>query len=260
MFDKLAPKLTKGIIKTTKVHLTDGDADEYIMLHNFISAHGLDANHFLCLWHGFLQLFKRSVWPGKLEGNMLIAFEWIHSWLFDLETVPKLCCSQDLFFQWLDTPSVKTPIGTVHCDKLWDFVHKSIIPNLSLMALVYCLFEESLDECTTSISEGMNSSTKHGTSKVAPNMAMATSGRRMVTQTLIREQKCKALNDQQARRERLWLSDESLKELTNYMANIAARFVDSSKNLVGVQISKTEWLVYNPTKVSNFLYRGYETL
>jgi hypothetical protein len=37
---------------------------------------------------------------------------------------------------------------------------------------------------------------------------------------------------------------------------IAARFVDSSKNLVGVQISKTEWLVYNPKKVSNFLNRG----
>jgi hypothetical protein len=68
------------------VHLTDGDADEYIMLHNFIRAHGLDANHFLCLWLGFLQLFKCSVWPGKLEGNMLIAFEWIRSWLFDLET------------------------------------------------------------------------------------------------------------------------------------------------------------------------------
>jgi hypothetical protein len=113
----------------------------------------------------------------------------MRSWLFNLETVAELEDSQSLFFKWANTHEVEDSIGEDLYSKLMMFVRVSLQPKFAFLALPYRLFVESLDERTTAISEGLNSSTKCGPAAVKPNMSIAKFGDKMLTQTTQREHK-----------------------------------------------------------------------
>jgi hypothetical protein len=185
-----------------------------------------------------------------LEGKIKVAYLWMHSWLFNLETIAELEESQSLFFKWANTCEVKDSIGEDLHSKLMTFVRVSLQPKLAFLALPYRLFVESLDEHTTAISEGLNSSTKCGPAAVKPNMSIAKSRDKMLTQTTQREHKQVALNESQTLQERVWLQDNALQDLTNYMAGVGSTFFDASKGLCLLQMSNTKWLMYNEKTVS----------
>ena len=229
-----------------QVHLTDGDVDEFLLIHLCIKDKVFpNAVHFLCLYHGFTQSWQRYVTADKLIGNIKHAHDWIWTWLFVLETVPELEDSKSCFFEWTALKEVKEAIGFHLMDKLMKFVHVSIIPNLPLLALPYWLYAESMDEQMTSSSKLLNSATKFGPAASHPNMSVAKSGGNMLLQKELQETKHAAMNQAQFIQSRTWLKhDSAMHGLTNYMAGLAMTFIDAARNFTTTKTSLTTWLVY----------------
>jgi len=246
VFRNLVNGLLGNPITRTKVHLTDGDVDEFLPIHMCIRDKVFpQAYHFLCLWHGFTQSWMRKVTADRLEGATKDAHSWIRSWLFELETVPELEDSKKRFFAWCDLPNVKADFSPKVHTKMMSFVRTSIIPNLPMLAQCYRHFCESMDERTTSPSEGLNSATKCGPAAAKANMSVATSGTNMLLQTQLREKKRDSMNQSQFNQVRTWVRDQSfVSGLTNYMAGLVTTYADASRHFTTIQTSPTTWLVY----------------
>lgn len=132
------------IIKNTKVHLTDGDPDEYLPIQVAIRDGLLDkdAAHFLCTYHGFEQLFKRNVTACNLDDEPTLkqGYEHLRQWIYECITIAELERSKSMFWEWFELDDTKKKIGLEKHKKLEDFVRVSIIPNLPMMALPFRLY------------------------------------------------------------------------------------------------------------------------
>ena len=75
-------------------------------------------------------------------------------------------------------------------------------------------------------------------------MAMDKSAGNMLKQTALRERRRDALNQEQMSRSRVWTCDDSLEDLTNFMASLMATFQDESRHWLVHQVSDTSWLAH----------------
>jgi hypothetical protein len=101
-----------------------------------------------------------------------IAYSWIQSWFWYVETLTEFEVSLQSFWTWLDTTDDVQEEFSVPKLKIRDFVTKSLLPKREYWLRCYRLSQLSFDAKTTSVVEGQNSALKDGTVKAASNFSL----------------------------------------------------------------------------------------
>ncbi len=214
------------VLMRTKSQFTDGDSDCYIPLISAIDRRILGGTHSLCGFHGFSLPWKKKVTCDKLEGDLKHAHDWMRSWVFTVEYIAELDLSIEMFFKWIESNKIKRSIGEGKCTKIVDFARVNLLPMKSKLFLAYHLYNENLDERTTTASESMFSAIKKGSAAAKPSMSIDKSAMEQLKGTELRETKRKAHNATQISNTGLWTRLPTSNHLTAHMEGIACMLFD----------------------------------
>lgn len=176
--------------------------------------------------------FKRLVSGIKednREGALQIAYCWIKSWMYVLETREELQHSQKQFDHWLRSPRVKVELGYELFLKLDGFTKNCILATHAHWAKHWVKGRITLSTNTTSSSEAIHSSVKNGFMSTNPMQNLDESARRQVAKSDHQLLQRRAANHCDLERTALWLQHGNL-PLTTYAGDLNAAMLDQRQN------------------------------
>lgn len=182
--------------------------------------------------------FKRLV-SGIKEANrtgvLQIAYCWIKSWMYVLETREELDDSINQFNHWLRRPPVMEELGYKLFLKLDMFTKNSILATHAHWAKHWVKGRITLSTNTTSASEAMHSSVKNGYMATNPMQNLDESARRQVTKSDQQLLARRAANHCELEKTPLWLQGGNKQALTTYAVNLCATMLDRRQSYGVVQ-------------------------
>lgn len=238
-------------LKGTRLHLTDGDTNEYRPIEMEIARGTYESStHGLCGFH----LVDRALnshpvgSPGGRKKN--VAFSkivstfksWLYSWMSTIESMEEYELSKKRLFSWLKGPSVLEVTGDSISENMRKFVIKRILPYESKYLRVGRMYLRSFDEYCNSVAEAEGSAMKQGHG-VMPYMSIPT------TVENIHERQARKSNLKDSRlfqavtRTPLWSSTSTAMEVTTYAEGLNRGAYEQSTHYSWGRLSKTNWLV-----------------
>jgi hypothetical protein len=150
----------------------------------------------------------------------------MRSWVFTVEYIAELDLSIEMFFKWIESNKIKRSIGEGKCTKIVDFARVNLLPMKSKLFLAYHLYNENLDERTTTALESMFLAIKKVSAAAKPSMSIDKSAMEQLKGTELRETKRKAHNATQISNTGLWTRLPTSNHLTAHMEGIACMLFD----------------------------------
>jgi hypothetical protein len=169
------------------------------------------------------------------KGSLQIAYCWIKSWMYGLETPEELNDSQNQFYNWLRSPEVTEELGDDLSKKLDAFTKNSILATHAHWAKQWVKGIITLSTNTTSLSEAMHSSFKNGFMATNLMQNLDESARRQVAKSDQQLRHRQAANHCDLDRTPLWLLDGNILPLTTYVSNLNATMLDRRQNYGVIQ-------------------------
>jgi hypothetical protein len=200
---------------------------------------------------GFKRLVS-GIKDSNRTGSLQIAYCWIKSWLYILETREELTDSQNQFHHWLRSEQVVEELGSVLIEKLDGFSINSILATHAHWAKHSVNGKITLATNTTSASESIHSSVKNGFMATNPMQNLDESARRQVTKSDQQLRERRATNHCQLGKTPLWLKEEDKLPLTTYAGNLNASMLDGRHHFGVIQGT----LSFRPHVISHVINIG----
>ena len=241
--DCLPSLLGEDIIRRNQLCLTDGDPQMYGALRTQqLNKEVWQGQHALCEWHLLVVGWHESVLkhiPADPISEALakVAYEWIQSWFWSVDSLEEFTDSLAKFREWLDcTDNGHDVFGTPKM-KIRDFVNKSLLPKREYWLRAVGLQQLSFDAKTTSVVEQQNRCLKHGPLSVPPSSNVMNSAKVMVRNSEVTHSIKKLKRAKDISATPLWTSSETRSALTSFAEMIVSSNFDKSKQYVAAQTS-----------------------
>ena len=239
-----------SVLRLNRLCLTDGDKNEYESLKDQFAAKTSwsQSTHALCEWHLLSSPWRKEVIcrlgdcrTAKKHGvlssvhncSMLltvnqscslcfsffcstanIAYRWIQTWFNYIETHEEFDVSYQGMSNWLSSES--SGVSPTVAEVIRNFVIQTLLPKKVHWLRSYRLKVRGFDEKSNSLVEGQNSSMKHGSMPVRPNMSLKVAAKTMLDKTELLHSQRTVVQSKKTSKTSLWSNSNISGILTCY--------------------------------------------
>lgn len=159
-----------------------------------------------------------------LSCPVAMAYRWVQSWFNYIETEEEFDMSYGSLMEWLSSTSSNiTPfVG----EAIRNFVIQFLLPKKMYWLRAFRLTVRAFDEKSNSLVEGQNSSMKHGSMPVRPNMSLKTSAKTMLDKTLMLHAHRSVIQSKKVGKTSLWSNTNISGLLTCYAEGLVTEHME----------------------------------
>ena len=162
-----------------------------------------------------------------------IAYRWIQSWFNYIETHDEFDVSYRELMNWLLSPSYG--VSPTTAEVIRNFVIQTLLPKKDRWLRSFRLKVRGFDEKSNSLVEGQNSSMKHGSMPVRPNMSLKVAAKTMLDKTELLHSQRSVKQSKKTSKTSLWSNTNISGVLTCYAEGLVTEQMERREQYHCVQ-------------------------